>query len=154
MTDIKPSHEFQAKFRTSELAIRAYPHWTWSLRPRQVTLGASIILLNRHARCLGNLEPHEGAELSIVMRDVEFALREAFEFDRINYLAMMMFDAQVHFHVFPRYQSQRTAFQTTWIDESWPSPPDLSGEASPPRLLGAIQTRLTARNVEEPQSES
>src|SRR3546814_11258735 len=39
---------------------------------------------------------------------------------------LMMLDPHVHFHVFPRYEGERSAQATTFADASWPGPPDLS----------------------------
>ena len=38
----------------------------------------------------------------------------------------MMFDPHVHFHVIPRYASQRDFLGLSFVDQDWPKPPDLS----------------------------
>ncbi len=47
------------------------------------------------------------------------------DFDRINYLMLMMVDPHVHFHVFPRYEVSRTFEGLELPDRGWPGPPDL-----------------------------
>ena len=39
--------------------------------------------------------------------DIERALRATFDHQKINYLALMMVDPHVHFHVIPRYSGSR-----------------------------------------------
>ena len=47
---------------------------------------------------------------SLVTRHIEGVLGRTFNYDRINYLMLMMVDPDVHFHVIPRYETQRTFF--------------------------------------------
>ena len=54
---------------------------------------------------------------------------KSFKYDAINYLMLMMFDKQVHYHIFPRYETPIKIFSETWKDENWPSIPPLMGEA-------------------------
>src|SRR3546814_21135484 len=44
---------------------------------------------------------------------------------------LMMGDPHVHFHVFPRYEGERTARAMTFADASWPGPPELSKARKP-----------------------
>ena len=39
---------------------------------------------------------------------------------------LMMVDPHVHFHVIPRYASQRDFLGLSFVDQDWPKPPDLS----------------------------
>lgn len=48
----------------------------------------------------------------------------------INYLALMMTDPQVHFHVLPRYASPRDAAGTTFVDDAYPGPPDVKSSVT------------------------
>jgi diadenosine tetraphosphate (Ap4A) HIT family hydrolase len=66
------------------------------------------------------------AELSAITGGIEGALKKAFAHDKINYLALMMVDKHVHFHVLPRYEAKREFAGVEFIDKSWPKPPDLT----------------------------
>ena len=59
-------------------------------------------------------------------QQLEGILREAFTFDKINYLLLMMVDKHVHFHIIPRYADARTACGVEFIDTAWPKPPDVT----------------------------
>jgi diadenosine tetraphosphate (Ap4A) HIT family hydrolase len=69
------------------------------------------------------------AEKGKVVGDIERALKAAFDFEKINYLALMMVDPNVHFHVIPRYAKPRSACGLTIADAGWPALPQL-GEAT------------------------
>ncbi|MDX1576719.1 MAG: HIT family protein, partial [Kiloniellales bacterium] len=65
------------------------------------------------------------AELGRAVGDIETCLREAFAYDKINYLMLMMVDPHVHFHVLPRYAAPRSFSGATFADAGWPAAPDL-----------------------------
>lgn len=143
MTTSTPAFEaFAAKFRLQELEVRRYKHWTWSVRPAQGTLAASVISLNRPAVSWAEVDAGENAGLSQVVGDVEAVIRRQFDFSKINYLMLMMVDEHVHFHVFPRYSAQRSFAGRTWLDATWPKPPDLQAGDFGPDILGAIRDTL------------
>ena len=133
---------FAAKFRVAELEVRRYRHWTWSVRPAQATLAASVLSLNRPAVAWSAVDAGENAELSQVVGDVEAVIRRQFAFDKINYLMLMMVDEHVHFHVFPRYATERKFGGLTWQDTTWPKPPDLAAGDPGPETLAAIRETL------------
>jgi diadenosine tetraphosphate (Ap4A) HIT family hydrolase len=120
------SETFSTKFRLAELALREYAHWIVSLRPEQPTLGALVISLTRPCEHLGQLTGPEAAELSTVFADVESHLERTYRPDKLNYLALMMVDAQVHLHVIPRYEGAREVGGRTFDDPAWPGPPVLA----------------------------
>ena len=63
-----------------------------------------------------------------VVREIEHALKAVFDYEKINYLMLMMVDPNVHFHVIPRYSEPRSACGLTVPDPGWPALPQL-GEA-------------------------
>jgi diadenosine tetraphosphate (Ap4A) HIT family hydrolase len=145
MTEVTPTpafDAFNAKFRLAELEVRRYKHWTWSVRPAQGTLGASVISLNRPATSWAEVDAGENAGLSQAVTDIEAVLRRQFSFDKINYLMLMMVDEQVHFHVFPRYSGERQFGGRTWLDANWPKPPDLAAGEFGPELLAELRETL------------
>jgi diadenosine tetraphosphate (Ap4A) HIT family hydrolase len=65
------------------------------------------------------------ADLGNVVRGVETMLRATVNYERINYLMLMMVDPDVHFHVIPRYATPRDFAGTSFPDGGWPGPPQL-----------------------------
>lgn len=140
--------EFTDKFRVGELAVLRTDHWTWSVRPVQATVGAGILSLNRFATSLGEMTVEEAADLAAIAPRIEASLRAFSQPDKMNYLALMMVDAHVHFHVIPRYAGTRDLVGHEWADSGWPALPALGDNAdqSTPEKLAAIRLALRAGN--------
>lgn len=136
--------EFREKFRVNELLVLETPAWSWSIRPLQPTLGTSVISLNRQAANFSEVTAAEMAEFAEVVAKLENALRKAFSYDRINYLMLMMVDHQVHFHVVPRYASERQFAGLEWSDSGWPSLPALADCQHKDSVLPLIRDALKA----------
>ena len=134
--------EFQEKFRVHSLLVRQFEHWYWSVRPVQCTLGASILSLKRPAERFSALSAPEAAELAATSNIMEKTLSEAFQYDKMNYLMLMMVDPQVHFHVVPRYATKRSFGAQEWSDAGWPKLPVLAGEPQDEETLNAVAERL------------
>jgi len=133
------------KFGAPETCIRVYRHWSVLLRRPQVTLGSLILAAHDQASAFSQLKAASFAELHQVIMDVETALSRAFEYDKINYLMLMMVDPDVHFHALPRYSSGRTFENHEFVDAGWPGPPDLkSHNESDESLCGRIMSRIRA----------
>jgi diadenosine tetraphosphate (Ap4A) HIT family hydrolase len=105
--------------------ILSTEHWCVVIRQKQVTLGALVLISKRHVEALSTLEPDEAAELPNATTALEARLRAAFAPDKINYLALMMVDPHLHFHVIPRYEQPRTVHGYTFQDAAWGGPPRL-----------------------------
>ncbi len=120
MTELE---KFRAKFRIPAFTIREYDHWVWSLRPLAATLGAGVISARHYKPHFSDMSATECAELSTVVKEVESRLKAAFQYDKINYLMLMMNDPHVHMHVIPRYATPRDFADSTWTDDNWPKPP-------------------------------
>lgn len=116
------------KFGYPETLIRDYRHWVVLLRPAQPTLGSLVLAAKSEATAFGDLPAEAHAELAIITREIENALKTAVSYDRLNYLMLMMVDPHVHFHVIPRYEGSRSGGGLTIEDAGWPKPPAL-GEA-------------------------
>jgi diadenosine tetraphosphate (Ap4A) HIT family hydrolase len=119
-------------------------HWRVVIRRKQVTLGALVLISARHVEALPALTPAEAAELPTVTRALEIVLRAAFSPDRINYLALMMVDPHLHFHVLPRYETPRTLAGHTFTDTAWGGPPRLDVPGPGDDVVAAVQARLEA----------
>ena len=96
-----------AKFGYPDTLVADYEDWVVLLRPQQVTLGAMILASKDRATAFAEIGQTAFAGLKTVTGDIEAALRDAFAYDKINYLMLMMVDPHVHFHVLPRYAEPR-----------------------------------------------
>jgi diadenosine tetraphosphate (Ap4A) HIT family hydrolase len=123
MNEQKVLSEFRSKFNVEELQVVNSGSWTWSIRPAQVTLGSSILSLNRYALHLSDVKPEEMAELGTLIQLMEKTIKTTFNHDIMNYLMLMMVDRHVHYHVIPRYNGIRTFSGLEWVDNGWPALP-------------------------------
>ncbi len=118
--------EFIKKFKIKELLILRTNYWTWSVRPDQATIGSTIISLNRKENCFSNISNLESADYMNILKIAELTTKHVFNFQKINYLTLMMVDNYLHTHVIPRYSSTKCFFDKKWTDIGWPGQPDLS----------------------------
>jgi diadenosine tetraphosphate (Ap4A) HIT family hydrolase len=118
-------NETIVKFGYPATLIAEFDHWVVLLRPDQPTYGSLILATKSDATAFGDLDPAAHVELAVVTKAIEAALSAAVNFERINYLMLMMVDPHVHFHVIPRYQGSREAAGTVFTDHGWPKVPDL-----------------------------
>ncbi len=121
-------NETMRRFGAPKTCIRSYANWMVLLRPAQTTLGALVLIAREKASAFSQLGPASFAELHQVIEDVEAVLSRQFDYDKLNYLMLMMVDPDVHFHVLPRYASERQYAGQTFSDFGWPGPPDLGRE--------------------------
>jgi diadenosine tetraphosphate (Ap4A) HIT family hydrolase len=129
------------KFGAPDTLIREYDQWVVLLRPAQVTLGSLVLAAKSEAIAFGSLPPAAHAELAYATAEIEATLARFVRYDKLNYLMLMMVDPHAHFHVFPRYQGERSFAGTTFVDAGWPKPPALDrAQALDPDL----RDRLTA----------
>jgi diadenosine tetraphosphate (Ap4A) HIT family hydrolase len=87
------------KFGYPATLLHEYEDWVVLLRPAQPTLGSLVLACKEDATSLGTVSAKAYAELATVIADLERALSTAFDHQKINYLALMMVDPHVHFHV-------------------------------------------------------
>ena len=118
-------NETLLKFGYPVSIVKRYAHWVVLLRPAQVTLGSLVLASTSAALAFGDLPDGAHAELKTVTADVERALSRAVDYERINYLMLMMVDPHVHFHVIPRYEGGRELDGVTYTDAGWPAVPQL-----------------------------
>ncbi len=134
--------EFQKKCRIPELSIHETAHWRWSVRSSQCTIGSGILSLTRYAERLSDITPDEGSDLSHITKVIEDTLKHVFNYDKLNYLMLMMLDQHLHFHVVPRYSRAIEFAGLTWTDKGWPALPDLSAPQYETSILLAIKNKL------------
>lgn len=117
--------DFQNKFKIDDFSLIKFNHWILSVRPTQVTLGSLVISLKRECAELSQLTTGEANELALVFKKTESLLKSSFQYNKINYLALMMVDHQVHFHVIPRYNNLIIFENNEYYDNNWPGPIDI-----------------------------
>ena len=132
-------NETMRKFDYPGSLIREFDHWCVLLRPEQATLGALVLACKEPVQAFGLVSPEGFTELQLVTRQLEQALAHAFEYQKINYLMLMMVDPDVHFHVLPRYASASSFKGVSFADEGWPGPPNLGASTS---IDGAVRNAL------------
>lgn len=114
------------KFGYPDNVLAEYEHWVILLRPQQVTAGSMVLACKGAATSLSEVSPRAYAELSEITTQLERTLQRSLDYDKINYLALMMVDKEVHFHVFPRYSAIRHIAGVSFKDDAWPRPPDIT----------------------------
>lgn len=96
------------------------------LRPVQLTLGSLVLAAHEPAHAFSELSEASFTELHKVTAQLESALAKAFNYDKLNYLILMMIDPDVHFHVIPRYEKARYFNGLEFIDFGWAGAPSFS----------------------------
>lgn len=119
-------HETLTKFGAPENVIKKYKHWSVLLRPKQVTIGSLVMICNGNATSFADICSEAFVEQEHIVKDIEHVLHALFEFEKINYLMLMMVDPHVHYHVIPRYHETRKFEGTIFSDTGWPALPDLA----------------------------
>ncbi len=122
------ANETMRKFGYPDSLVREYDHWVVLLRPAQVTLGSLVLAAKSDATAFGATARRGPCRTGHASpREVEATLLKAeVDYERINYLMLMMVDPHVHFHIFPRYEGSRTFDgQSRSRIAGWPGPPDL-----------------------------
>ena len=133
------------KFGYPASLLHEYRSWVALLRPVQPTLGSLVLACKEDATSLGMVSSAAYAELAKATADLERVLGMAFGYQKINYLALMMVDPHVHFHVIPRYAEEKAFEGATYRDATFPKPPDLSvALALTSAQMGALHAKLRA----------
>jgi diadenosine tetraphosphate (Ap4A) HIT family hydrolase len=121
----------ELKFGDPETRIAQTESWTVLLRPKQPTLGSLVLVCREPVQAFSALSQSAFTDLSHVVQGVERMLRQVVDYERINYLMLMMVDPDVHFHVIPRYSMPRRFAETEYPDTGWPGPPALEPAVVP-----------------------
>ena len=138
-------NETMLKFGAPDTCIHTYSSWLVLLRPAQVTLGALVLVAREPVTAFSRLSEAGFTELAQVTRDVEVVLSHLFDYDKLNYLMLMMVDPHVHFHVLPRYAAERRYEGEVFSDNAWPGPPDLAqNNRIDGKVFGCLRDALRA----------
>jgi len=115
------------KFGYPGTLVREFDHWVVLLRPAQATLGSLVLAAKSDVTAYSELPREAFAEQREAIGAIERALASFVQYERINYLMLMMVDPNVHFHVIPRYLGERVWAGMSFPDAGWPGPPRLDG---------------------------
>ncbi|HKP34550.1 MAG TPA: HIT family protein [Sphingomicrobium sp.] len=131
------------KFGYPGTLLKEFEHWLVLLRPAQVTLGSLVLAAKSDATAYAALPREAFAEQAEAVAAMERALAGFVTYERINYLMLMMVDAEVHFHVIPRYAEPRSWDGVEFPDAGWPGPPRLDSAVKlNPDQLGRLVTEI------------
>ena len=138
------AHETLKTFGYPDTLVREYEHWCVLLRPAQVTLGSLVMICKQDVTQFSDISGDAFAEMGQVTKDIEIGLKTICDFDKINYLMLMMVDPHVHMHVIPRYSEPRVFEGVEFKDTGWPAVPKLGDGFKPEpeifaKLLGNVK---------------
>jgi len=114
------------KFGYPNTLVKEYDHWCILLRPEQITLGSLVLICKDDVTRFSSISDKAFQEYPEIIKAIENTLSDLFEYDKINYLMLMMVDPNVHFHVIPRYSESKFFRKVIFIDFGWPGIPELS----------------------------
>lgn len=128
------------KFGYPQSLVCEYAHWLVLLRAQQVTLGSLVLVCKEPVLRFSEVSAGAFAEQQVVISDIEATLGRLYDYDKINYLMLMMVDPDVHYHVIPRYAAARRFAGLEFADAGWPGPPALAEFVdAPPELVAAVK---------------
>ena len=113
---------FKTKFKVEEFLVARVGGWNISVREQQPTLGSLVLSLDRDCSNLGELSKEESEALGRAMRLIDALFQATLKPEKVNYLALMMVDEHVHFHVLPRFSAAVDFAGEQYIDHCWPKP--------------------------------
>lgn len=87
--------------------IKEYDNRKLLIRNKNSTLGNCVLIAKRNIATVSDVNEYEAREYFEIIKEVESALKEAFHYDKINYLTLMMVDEHVHTHILPRYHEPK-----------------------------------------------
>ena len=129
--NVSTPNSTMSKFGHPDTVIAETDHWIIQLRPEQVTLGSLVLISREPVEAFGDVSTQGFANLKPAIAKIEGVLRQMVDYQKINYLMLMMVDNDLHFHIIPRYDGFRKYHGMTFEDAGWPGPPQL-GQATTP----------------------
>jgi len=125
------------KFEAKKNLIKEYNHWILLIRNRHKTLGSCLAIAKEHHALLSELSQEEMAEYAQVVKDIERALKKAFNYEHVQHLLLMAKEKHVHFNVFPRYKENKDFAGVTFPDD-FPDTPHPLGIKNLPINQGVL----------------
>jgi diadenosine tetraphosphate (Ap4A) HIT family hydrolase len=131
------------KFGYPTTCVAETVHWCVLARPQQVTLGALVLAAKSEVTSFRALSQDAFTDMQKATSLIENSLKRFRNYDKINYLMLMMVDPHVHMHVLPRYEKDQSFGDKVFRDAGWPAAPDLkSAHALTSVEFGAIVAAL------------
>jgi len=130
------------KFDEENNLIKEYTHWKLLVRKKNVKLASCVAITKRHLAALSEISDEEMAEYAQVTRDIEGALKKAFQYDIIHHLMLMFKDKHTHFHIIPRYEKPRKFAGVEWVDDFVPNPLLQKAEPVSQEVLNKIKEEI------------
>ena len=124
--------------------VRTGELWTLAVNRNQNLLGKTMLVARRPVASVPDLTVEEWTALHAEIGAVTGAVTRLFRPDQFNHAFLMNQDAQVHLHVVPRYQAERTWQGHTFADPHWG---ELYGKEQQP--LGPADLELLADTIRE-----
>jgi diadenosine tetraphosphate (Ap4A) HIT family hydrolase len=123
-------------------------YWTLVLNENQATLGRVFFALKRHETDITALTADEVASLWTFLGEAKAALTALFAPDHFNYMFLMNLTPHVHFHIFPRYASEREFAEHLWADSRFgdhydPDETRTIDHATRDALIAALRHEIT-----------
>ena len=114
------------KFRYPESIVSENDSWYTLLRMEQLTFG-SLILITKDSKNVNfsMLDDKEQLDMFKAIKKIEEFGYKELNCEKINFLALMMLDPIVHFHILPRYSQEKIHNNITYCDTGFPGPPNL-----------------------------
>ena len=119
------SNQTAVNFGFPRTMVAETSHWLVLVRPKQPTFGSLILVCKEPVQAFSDVSPAAFADLQVAIKGIERLLQDRVQYQKINYLMLMMVDPHVHFHVIPRYEGARTWQGVEFADAGWPAVPDL-----------------------------
>jgi glycerol-3-phosphate cytidylyltransferase len=113
------------KFGYPKTVIKEYMNWVLLLRLEQYTLGSLVLVHKKPTNQLSKISNDASNEYDQIVKEVEHHLSNLFNYDKINYMMLMMKDPVVHYHIIPRYKKSIYFLGNAFIDPDWPGVPTL-----------------------------
>ena len=70
--------------------VKDYGPWVVLVRPAQPTWGSLVLACTEDAEAFSDISAEAFAALPKAIKDIETALKAAFDYDKINYLMLML----------------------------------------------------------------
>lgn len=148
-------NETMLNFGHPETVIAETDQWVVQLRPKQATLGSLVLVSREPVMAFGDITKEGFSALKPAISTIEAVLKRFVNYQKINYLMLMMIDKDVHFHVIPRYEGSRTYCGIEYTDAGWPGPPALGQFVAPgPADLQGLVDDLRKLWIEAPNPEN
>ena len=80
------------KFKSDKNKIYEYRHWYILLREEQVTLGSLVLIEKGFKQSLSEISIDSFNELYLIIKKIEKIYKKIFNYNKINYIVLMMVD--------------------------------------------------------------